>query len=104
KIAPPRPMPIAAHQRNLAHSDGKIPIDAATLRHIGDASLGVIGWLAKQLYSAKVGTHKAQNRFDERRLAGTIRTDDADQLPGGNLHRNIEQSRGGTVADRQMLD
>src|SRR5262249_21006984 len=97
-------MPIGSHQDDVANRDGKIPIDALALGHISHDVPLTRERLAVNPDPAAVGGDHAANGLDERALARSVRTDDADDLPFRDGDIDVPQDGPLVVTDREVVD
>ena len=93
---------IVAHRHGL--EEGKI-LKSPTNPETGDT----MAWqlqqtLACEVNGAAAGLIKATQTIEERRLAGAVRADQAADLPGLNIERDIVQGHDPAEVHRQSFD
>ena len=98
---------VGAHLEVLEH--GHLRQHDAPLRHVREpAPQHEIGTQAGDLlavedHAALARTQEADDRLEGRRLAGAVRADDAHDLPGANLERDVVQDVDLAVARRETV-
>jgi hypothetical protein len=102
--AQPAEMAVEPHRHDIEGVGREIPVDAGALRHIADlAALAVIGAAVDADMAGGRGD-EAEDRLDQRRLAGAVRADDRRHDAGRDVEIDVPQHRLGVIADRQVLD
>src|SRR5690606_7300567 len=93
---------VPPHQHHIQHIGRKIPIDGFPLRDVtDDGPLLFIPLSVNADLSGRKG-QKSQNRLDQRRFPGAVRTDDPDQFPLRRFKGNIPENRLAVVGDGQI--
>ncbi len=59
---------------------------------------------AADFHRADIRLDEAEDRLDEGRLAGPVRTDYPDHLVPLDPHRDVEEGRSGIVTDGEVFD
>ena len=93
---------VPPHQHHIQRIGRKIPVDGFPLRDVtDDGPLFFIRLSVNANLSGSQG-QKAQNRLDQRRFSGAVRTDDPDQFPLRRFKGNIPEHRLAVVSDGQV--
>ena len=82
--------------------DAQVAVQTELLRQVADG-VGQPAMLADGIHAqhfdpAAVGTQQPADQPDRRRLAGAVRTDEAEHLAAFDRHRQLVDGRHGTVA------
>ena len=72
---------VAAHQHDIMHRDGELPVHRLALRHVGDAAARLPDRRTEEHHTAPLVRLHPHDRVQERRLARPIRPDNARHRP-----------------------
>ena len=99
-VAPPRQPPAAGarHQHALADRDREAPVDGLDLRHVTDPQA------VADARPCRDGTHRAEQRPQQRGLARARRSDDAGELPAIDAQIDVDEHRLAAVSAGQPVD
>ncbi|MFT3853161.1 MAG: hypothetical protein QM733_10545 [Ilumatobacteraceae bacterium] len=92
--AHPADLAVAAHQHDLQDADRELPVEDVGLRHVGDLAAGALRRGAEHLDGAGDDRHEAEDRLDQRGLAGPVRPDQRERAAFGH--------RAGDAADDRV--
>ena len=80
--AQPPDEPIATHEHDLEHAHRELGIEHVGLGDVRDPGPGLLRRTTEHLEAAPAQRHQAEDRLDQRRLAGTVRTDQREGTAG----------------------
>ncbi len=102
--ADPADAPVTAHQHDLGHGDGELGVERVGLGHVGDAPPGPGRGGAEDLDGAGHGVDEAEDRLDQRALAGAVGPDEGQRPAGCHLAGDPGQHRAAAVGDAEGVE
>ena len=100
RTAEPPQLAVRSHQDHVHHADGEVPIDAFALRHVADAASDLIDRFAEDPDGAADDGEEAEDRLDERALAGAVGPDHGDQARAFQSPVHVPEHRLAVIGDR----
>src|SRR5262249_50348463 len=95
---------VGPHQHDIEHTDREVPVNAFALRDVADTAPLLGDWPAEQAHLATGGRHQAEDRLEQRALAGAVGTDDTHQSRLGQRQIDVPQDRPAVIRYRDIVN
>lgn len=104
RSAEPAQLAVGAHQHDIGHGGGEVPIDGAALRNVSDCLIAGRIRLTSDEDSPRDGLDEAEDGLNERGFAGPVGTDHGHEDTGRHPQVDIPQHRGIPVRHREIVN